>query len=51
MEIRTSPRHRKCKYPLCKQILSIYNHESYCNVHLGVNFWKNNIKGAVPLTK
>lgn len=43
MEIKTSPRHRKCKYPLCKNILSIYNHETYCHVHLGLAFRRSNI--------
>ena len=40
MIVKTSPKHRKCKYPQCKQILSIYNHEAYCHVHLGMGFWK-----------
>ncbi|MCX5716188.1 MAG: hypothetical protein NTV07_04925 [Candidatus Omnitrophica bacterium] len=34
-KIRTSNKHRKCKFPHCDQILSIYNHEAYCHVHLG----------------
>ena len=39
MKIKTSPRHRKCKYPLCKNILSIYNHEIYCYAHLKAISW------------
>ncbi len=35
MKIKTSHRGRKCKFRLCKQILSIYNHEEYCHIHLG----------------
>ncbi|MDD2680370.1 MAG: hypothetical protein PHO03_06200 [Candidatus Omnitrophica bacterium] len=35
-KIRTSLKGRKCKFPHCKHILSIYNHESYCHVHLGL---------------
>ena len=31
---RTSHKGRKCRYPHCKQILSIYNHETYCHIHL-----------------
>jgi len=34
-KIRTSGKGRQCKYPHCKQILNIYNHEIYCHVHLG----------------
>jgi hypothetical protein len=32
--LKTSPIDRKCRYPGCPHILSIYNHESYCHVHL-----------------
>lgn len=24
---------RKCKYPGCKQVLSIYNYGTYCHLH------------------
>jgi len=34
-KVKTSYKGRKCKYPHCKHILSIYNHEEYCHVHLG----------------
>lgn len=34
-KIKTSPRHRKCKFSHCTQILSVYNREAYCFVHLG----------------
>ncbi|MCX5710226.1 MAG: hypothetical protein NT088_05860 [Candidatus Omnitrophica bacterium] len=34
-KVRTSLKGRKCRFPHCKHILSIYNHESYCHVHLG----------------
>lgn len=47
MQIKTSPKHRKCKYPLCKQILNIYNHEAYCHVHLGLAYWKNNVERGI----
>jgi hypothetical protein len=33
-KVRTSLKGRKCKYPHCKHLLSIYNHEAYCHVHL-----------------
>ncbi|MBF0494660.1 MAG: hypothetical protein HQL28_05975 [Candidatus Omnitrophica bacterium] len=45
MEIKTSPMHRQCKYPECKHILSIYNHDNYCHVHLNSNFWKDKVDG------
>ncbi len=32
--LKTSARGRKCMFPLCKQVLSIYNHRDYCHVHL-----------------
>ena len=34
-KIKTSLKGRKCKFPHCKHILSIYNHETFCHVHLG----------------
>ena len=34
-KVKTSHRGRKCKLLHCKQILSIYNHEEYCHIHLG----------------
>jgi hypothetical protein len=33
--VKTSLKGRKCRFPHCKQILSIYNHEAYCHIHLG----------------
>ena len=32
-ELKTSAGGRKCMYPHCKNLLSIYNHENYCHVH------------------
>ncbi|MDD5565639.1 MAG: hypothetical protein PHG31_01940 [Candidatus Omnitrophica bacterium] len=34
-KVKTSLKGRTCKYPHCKQVLSVYNHEEYCNIHLG----------------
>lgn len=31
--LKTSAEGRKCLFPHCKRILSIYNHEAYCHVH------------------
>ncbi len=31
---RTSHKGRVCKFPRCKNLLSIYNHEIYCHIHL-----------------
>jgi hypothetical protein len=35
-KVRTSHKGRKCKFPRCKQVLSIYNHEEYCHIHLNL---------------
>ena len=32
-KLKTSPKGRKCKFPKCKHLLSIYNHSDYCHVH------------------
>ena len=45
MQIKTSPANRKCKYPKCNSIISIYNHEAYCNIHLKANFWEDKVDG------
>jgi hypothetical protein len=31
--LKTSAEGRKCKYPHCTVILSIYNHQEYCRIH------------------
>ena len=31
--LKTSAEGRKCLYPHCTHILSIYNHEAYCHIH------------------
>ena len=46
MDIKKSATHRKCKYPGCEHVLSIYNHSAYCNVHIGVMSREDNIKEA-----
>jgi hypothetical protein len=33
-ELKTSALGRKCQFPRCNHILSIYNHHAYCHVHL-----------------
>jgi hypothetical protein len=32
-KLKTSADDRKCAFPGCKSILSIYNHEAYCRMH------------------
>jgi hypothetical protein len=32
-KLKTSVDGRKCAFPNCKNILSIYNHEPYCHIH------------------
>ncbi len=31
--LKTSAENRKCQFPNCENILSIYNHESFCHIH------------------
>lgn len=31
--LKTSPEGRKCTFPRCKRLLSIYNHQPYCHIH------------------
>ena len=31
--LKTSAIDRKCTFPECKRLLSIYNHEAYCHIH------------------
>ncbi len=31
--LKTSAENRKCMFPNCTRILSIYNHEAYCHIH------------------
>jgi len=31
--LKTSAEGRKCMFPHCTHILSIYNHEVYCHIH------------------
>ena len=33
--LRTSASGRKCTFPQCTHVLSIYNHEAYCHIHRG----------------
>ncbi|HUV40741.1 MAG TPA: hypothetical protein VMW23_03005 [Sedimentisphaerales bacterium] len=32
--LKTSAEGRKCMFPQCTRILSIYNHKDYCHIHL-----------------
>jgi len=32
-KLKTSANGRKCKFPHCEHLLSIYNHEAYCHIH------------------
>lgn len=33
-KLKTSAEGRRCEYPDCDRLLSIYNHEAFCRVHL-----------------
>jgi len=43
-KVKTSLKGRKCKYLHCKHILSIYNHEEYCHIHLGLLTYGDKVK-------
>ena len=32
-KLKTSADGRKCTFPQCNHLLSIYNHEDYCHIH------------------
>lgn len=32
--LKTSVEGRRCKFPNCNRLLSIYNHQAYCRIHL-----------------
>jgi len=32
--LKTSPEGRRCKFQNCQRLLSIYNHQTYCRIHL-----------------
>ncbi|MCI0498050.1 MAG: hypothetical protein L0Y36_00010 [Planctomycetales bacterium] len=32
--LKTSAEGRRCQFPNCQRLLSIYNHEAFCRVHL-----------------
>ncbi len=43
-KLRTSDEGRRCGYPGCERLLSIYNHESYCRVHLAQTTAQEKVK-------
>ncbi|MBU1869002.1 MAG: hypothetical protein KJ818_00895 [Candidatus Omnitrophica bacterium] len=45
-KVKTSHKGRKCKFPHCSQILSIYNHSEYCYIHLGLVYFKKEARCA-----
>ncbi|MFA5430438.1 MAG: hypothetical protein WC329_04715 [Candidatus Omnitrophota bacterium] len=34
-KVKSYPKGRKCRFPACGKILSIYNQGEYCHVHQG----------------
>jgi hypothetical protein len=42
--LKTSLDGRKCKFPGCMCILSIYNHEDFCHVHRDKVFQEQKMK-------
>ncbi|NLH17936.1 MAG: hypothetical protein GX455_15270 [Phycisphaerae bacterium] len=52
--LKTSAEGRKCLYPRCKCILSIYNHQGYCHIHLERILQEEKAKAALlkrPVTE
>jgi hypothetical protein len=49
--LKTSPANRKCIFPLCSNILSIYNHDNYCHVHRDQMSFHPIYPGQVPEEK
>jgi hypothetical protein len=45
---KTSPDNRKCTFPNCTHVLSIYNHEVYCYIHRDKLPQKQKAKILVP---
>ena len=43
-KVRTSLKGRKCRFPHCKQVLSIYNHEEFCHIHMAESGQKEKVK-------
>jgi len=39
-KLKTSPKGRRCKFPKCDCLLSIYNHSDYCHIHQEQESWK-----------
>ena len=37
-KVKTSDKGRKCRFPRCGHLLSIYNHDAYCHIHLDYRF-------------
>jgi len=35
-KLKTSAEGRRCEFPNCDRLLSIYNHQSLCRIHLEV---------------
>ncbi|MGD8787660.1 MAG: hypothetical protein PVJ60_09570 [Phycisphaerales bacterium] len=44
--LKTSPDNRICAFPGCKQVLSIYNHQTHCHVHREEIAEKHKFKNA-----
>ncbi len=34
-KVKSYPKGRRCRFPLCGKVLSIYNQGEYCHVHQG----------------
>ena len=47
--LKTSAEGRRCEFPNCNRILSIYNHQKYCHLHLNLLSEEEKIRNSINL--
>jgi hypothetical protein len=45
--LKTSAEGRRCEFPNCDRILSIYNHQKYCHLHLSMLSEEEKIRNSI----
>ena len=43
-KLKSSPKGRRCKFPNCGRLLSIYNNHAYCRIHWDQMSYKRALK-------
>lgn len=51
LKVEISRKGRKCKFYGCKHILSVYNHDAYCSIHINVIKSKNSFNTYAKLIR